>query len=146
MRHTWKKNVVAGASLISPAAGRWSLAPVKYLFFDVRCMWCVLAAAKMLYVVKIGNLLLRSRPSAPATGRLCAAASPARTRGLFPCMRVKPPLVVVKALYWRYTSEYGSVPGETDPEVESDTVKLKAIFSKLCSEAGLHPPPGQVGG
>lgn len=43
----------------------------------------------------------------------------------------------------RYTSEYGSVPGETDPEVESDTVKLKAIFSKLCSEAGLHPPPGQ---
>ena len=44
----------------------------------------------------------------------------------------------------RYTSEYGSVPGETDPEVESDTVKLKAIFTKLCTEAGLHPPPGQV--
>jgi len=43
----------------------------------------------------------------------------------------------------RYTSEYGSVPGETDPEVESDTVKLKAIFTKLCTEAGLHPPPGQ---
>jgi len=43
----------------------------------------------------------------------------------------------------RYTSEYGCVPGETDPEVESDTVKLKAIFTKLCAEAGLHPPPGQ---
>jgi len=43
----------------------------------------------------------------------------------------------------RYTSEYSSVPGETDPEVESDTVKLKSIFSRLCAEAGLHPPPGQ---
>jgi len=43
----------------------------------------------------------------------------------------------------RYTSEYGSVPGENYSEVESDTVKLKTIFSKLCAEAGLHPPPGQ---
>jgi len=43
----------------------------------------------------------------------------------------------------RYTSEFGSIPGETDTEVESDTVKLKSIFTKLCSEAGLHPPPGQ---
>jgi len=43
----------------------------------------------------------------------------------------------------RYTSEYGSVPGETDSEVESDTVKLKGIFSKLCAEAGLHPTGSQ---
>eukprot|EP00088_Acartia_fossae_P003594 TRINITY_DN1151_c0_g1_i3.p1 TRINITY_DN1151_c0_g1~~TRINITY_DN1151_c0_g1_i3.p1 ORF type:complete len:546 (+),score=123.06 TRINITY_DN1151_c0_g1_i3:56-1693(+) len=43
----------------------------------------------------------------------------------------------------RYTSEFGSIPGETDTEVESDTVKLKSIFTRLCSEAGLHPPPGQ---
>jgi len=43
----------------------------------------------------------------------------------------------------RYTSEYGSVPGETHSEVESDTVKLKAVFTKMCAEAGLHPPPGQ---
>ncbi|XP_023326966.1 NEDD8-activating enzyme E1 regulatory subunit isoform X2 [Eurytemora carolleeae] len=43
----------------------------------------------------------------------------------------------------RYISEYGSTPGDTDPEVEADTAKLKTIFTRLCIEAGLTPPQGQ---
>ena len=45
---------------------------------------------------------------------------------------------------YRYISEYGSTPGDTDPEVEADTAKLKTIFTRLCTEAGLTPPQGQV--
>ena len=41
----------------------------------------------------------------------------------------------------RYTSEYCSIPGGTDAEVESDTLRLKSILTRLCTEAGLHPPP-----
>ena len=71
---------------VYPAA-RWSLAAVKYVFFDVRCE---LAATKMLYVVKKRSLLLRSRHFGHceivwvlSDGR--AAVSPAhRLVGFFP--------------------------------------------------------------
>ena len=115
----------------SLAVTRWSQAAVKNVVFYVRGAWCALGAAKMLYAIKIRNLLLRSRPSAHCeivwefTDSLAPSGSQANM--LFPCI-IRGTLLSPRTWTW------GCAWAVADALKSWGTSRLPADLNGICKD------------